>query len=64
LARELRPGGRLLVSEGADEWVGDNPDWLDTGVRMEWAVAGADATRAQLRAAGFEVEAEETTGDE
>ncbi|EMA35411.1 class I SAM-dependent methyltransferase [Halobiforma nitratireducens] len=54
-ARVLRPAGRVLVCEGANEWCGENPDWLETGVRMEWNVAGAERTRAQLRDAGFDV---------
>jgi ubiquinone/menaquinone biosynthesis C-methylase UbiE len=54
-ARVLRPGGRALLSEGTSEWVGENPDWLGSGVAMEWNVAGPAATRAQLRAAGFEI---------
>jgi len=52
-ARVLRPGGRILVTEGTGEWSGTNPDWLDTGVEMQWHIAGADATRAQLVDAGF-----------
>ena len=52
-ARVLRPGGRVLVCEGREEWVGENPDWLDSGVGMAWEIAGLEATRAQLRAAGF-----------
>ncbi|MFC4990230.1 class I SAM-dependent methyltransferase [Saliphagus infecundisoli] len=55
-ARVLRPGGRLLVCEGTDEWEGENPDWLDTGVGMAWAIAGREATEDQLRSAGFVVE--------
>jgi SAM-dependent methyltransferase len=54
-ARVLRPGGRLLVCEGTERWVGENPDWLDSGVEMAWEIAGAEATREQLREAGFEV---------
>ncbi|NUB91579.1 class I SAM-dependent methyltransferase [Haloterrigena sp. SYSU A558-1] len=53
-ARVLRPGGRVLVSEGLEEWRGENPDWLETGVEMQWHVAGA-ATRTQLRETGFEI---------
>ncbi|QSW99378.1 class I SAM-dependent methyltransferase [Haloterrigena alkaliphila] len=63
-ARVLRPGGRVLVSEGPDEWRGSNPDWLDSGVEMQWHVAGADATRDQLRAAGFAIDREWTAADE
>lgn len=54
-ARVLCPGGRLLVCEGTDEWSGANPDWLDSGVEMRWDIAGADATRDQLRTAGFAI---------
>jgi ubiquinone/menaquinone biosynthesis C-methylase UbiE len=54
-ARVLRPGGRLLVSEGPEEWSGTNSNWLESGVEMQWAIAGADATREQLRTAGFTV---------
>ena len=52
-ARILRPGGRLLLSAGPTEWTGANPDWLDSGVEMRWDIAGAEATRTHLRAAGF-----------
>jgi len=55
-ARVLRPGGRLLLSEGTDRWVGENPDWLGGDVGMAWEIAGEEATREQLRAAGFTVE--------
>lgn len=54
-ARVLRPGGRLLVCEGTERWVGENPDWLDSGVGMEWEIAGAEVTREQLHGAGFEI---------
>ncbi|SDR17774.1 class I SAM-dependent methyltransferase [Natronobacterium texcoconense] len=54
-ARVVRPGGRVLLCEGTDEWCGENPDWLETGVRMEWNIAGAERTRSQLQAAGFDV---------
>lgn len=54
-ARVLRPGGRLLLTEGVGEWVGSNPDWLDSGVGMEWEIAGVETRRRQLRAAGFTV---------
>ena len=54
-ARVLRPGGRVLLSEGPGEWSGTNPDWLESGVEMQWHIAGADATREHLRNAGFAV---------
>lgn len=54
-ARVLRPGGRALVCEGREEWVGENPDWLDSGVGMAWELAGIEATREQLGAADFTV---------
>ena len=57
-ARVLRPGGRVLLTEGTGEWTGTNPDWLDTGVEMQWHIAGADETRSQLRRAGFTLQAE------
>jgi len=63
-ARLLRPGGRLLVSEGLEEWRGSNPDWLDTGVEMQWEIAGIEQTRKQLRQAGFQVVDQSTAGDE
>jgi Methylase involved in ubiquinone/menaquinone biosynthesis len=54
-ARVLRPGGRVLVTAGTVDWRGTNPDWLDTGVEMQWQIAGAGATRGQLAAAGFTI---------
>jgi SAM-dependent methyltransferase len=62
-ARVLRPGGRLLVTEGREAWRGENPDWLDTGVEMAWDIAGPDATRERLRRAGFAVVREVGAGD-
>ncbi|MCH7661843.1 MAG: class I SAM-dependent methyltransferase, partial [Euryarchaeota archaeon] len=63
-ARVLRPGRWLLVSEGSAEWSGVNPDWLDTGIEMHWSMAGPEATRDQLRAAGFEIEREWVADDD
>lgn len=63
-ARVLRPGGTLVCTEGHTEWVGENPDWLDTGVEMAWEIAGAEATIRQLEAAGFSVEETWASGDE
>lgn len=53
--RILRPGGRLLLTESPAAWTGDNPDWLDTGVEMQWSMAGAETTREQLRNAEFTI---------
>lgn len=61
-ARVLRPGGRILVIEGTNEWRGSNPDWLDSGVEMQWHIAGPEATRSQLRSAGFEITDESVVG--
>lgn len=63
-ARVLRPGGLVLLTEGHEEWTGENPDWLGDGVAMAWEIAGRDATVEQLRDAGFELRAEWTVGDE
>ncbi|MGQ3328158.1 class I SAM-dependent methyltransferase [Halorubrum sp. FL23] len=62
-ARVLADGGQLLCSEGPAEWRGTNPDWLDTGVEMQWHIAGAEATRDQLQTAGFAIEREWEVGD-
>ena len=57
-ARVLAPGGEVILNEGIEEWSGTNPDWLDSGVAMEWHLAGASTTREQLEGAGFVVETE------
>jgi ubiquinone/menaquinone biosynthesis C-methylase UbiE len=61
-ARVLRPGGRAIVIEGTNEWRGSNSDWLDSGTEMQWHIVGPDATREQLRNAGFEVREERVVG--
>ena len=63
-ARVLRPNGLLLMTEGTNDWHGANPNWLESGVEMQWHIAGADETRAQLRRAGFAVRDEWLVGDE
>ena len=55
LARVLSPGGLVLLTEGSEEWVGENPDWLGTGVEMRWEIAGLEATCEGLDREGFEV---------
>lgn len=62
-ARVLQPDGLLVVSEGHSEWAGSNPDWLGSGVKMQWSIAGLDATRNQLDAAGFTIIDEWNVGD-
>lgn len=52
------------MSEGPEERTGTNPDWLDAGVEMRWAIAGADATRERLEEAGFAVVREWTVGED
>ena len=54
-ARVVRPGGRLLLCEGTNEWSGENPNWLESGVKMEWEIAGAKTTESQLQNAGFTI---------
>ncbi|MEZ3114795.1 class I SAM-dependent methyltransferase [Halobaculum sp. MBLA0147] len=63
-ARVLRPGGTLVCTEGHTEWVGENPDWLDTGVEMAWEIAGTETTIEQLESAGFSVEETWASEDE
>ena len=63
-ARVLAPNGRVLLSEGPDAWRGSNPDWLDSGVEMAWHIAGIEATKEHLRAAGFVVTEEWDTSQE
>jgi len=63
-ARVLAPGGRLLLTEGEEEWIGENPDRLGTGTGMRWETAGREAARDQLDGAGFEVRAEWDRRDE
>lgn len=65
--RVLRSGGYVLLSEAPEEFKRTNPNWLDSDVTMKWSMAGAKATREQLRKAGFHIENEwdaPDTGDE
>lgn len=63
-ARVLRADGRILLTEGQEEWRGTNPDWLDSGVEMQWHIAGGEATRNQLETAGFVITNEWDLTDE
>lgn len=54
-AKTLGPEGRVLVCEGMHPWEGTNPDWLESGVEMQWDIAGVNETQAHLEASGFSV---------
>lgn len=67
-ARILVADGRVLLSEAPEERERRNADWLDSGVEMQWSMAGTEATRNQLHNAGFRItkewKAPETTAEE
>ncbi|WP_435363264.1 class I SAM-dependent methyltransferase [Haloarchaeobius sp. DYHT-AS-18] len=63
-ARVVEPGGWLLVSTGAGEWEGSNPNWLDGGVEMRWSFYDAETERELVEDAGFVVERADIVGDE
>jgi len=54
-ARVLRSDGALLITVGDDAWEGSNPDWLESGVKMQWSFPELERTRQYLSDAGFEV---------
>jgi len=54
-ARVLRPGGSVLLSEAPKEFERTTQDWLNSGGEMRWTMAGIEATKDTLRAAGFTV---------
>ncbi|SEO96422.1 Methyltransferase domain-containing protein [Halogranum amylolyticum] len=54
--RVLRSDGWLLFTTGCSTWEGQNPDWLESGVAMEWDIRGLDETQELLGAVGFSVE--------
>lgn len=54
--RVLRPDGWLLFTTGCSDWEGRNPDWLESGVAMEWDIRGLDATLDLLADVGYRVE--------
>ena len=63
-ARVLTPGGYLLCTVGEDAWKGSNPDWLDSGVEMQWSFPSIETTFETLRQVGFEVVDEFVVDDE
>lgn len=50
----IRPGGVLLITMGAQEWEGTEPDFH--GVEMFWSHFGADTNRLLVEAAGFDIQ--------
>ncbi|WP_416840162.1 class I SAM-dependent methyltransferase [Haloferax sp. DFSO52] len=63
-ARVLSPRGYLLATVGGDAWEGSNPDWLDTGVEMQWSFPSIEETYEMLDRVGFEVVGEFVVDDE
>lgn len=67
-ARVLEPDGVVLVTVGAEDWAGQNEDWLDTGTEMAWSHYGLETSRELLTDAGFDVYdavgAVDTVGDD
>ena len=51
----LRPGGRLLVVLGANDWEGTEHDWLGLGAEMWWSHFDAETSRSLVERAGFAV---------
>lgn len=53
--RWLKPGGRLLVVIGSNDWEGGETNWLDMGADMWWSHFDAQTGLDMLRDAGFEI---------
>ena len=60
----LQPDRAILVTMGADEWEGTEPDFH--GAEMFWSHFGPEHNRSILRSAGFKIELDEidTSGGE
>ena len=60
----LQPAGAILVTMGADEWEGTEPNFH--GVEMFWSHFGRERNRAIVESAGFRIEVDEvdTSGGE
>ena len=54
VSRVLAPDGEFLFSIG-DGWVGENDDWLDSGVEMAWSFPPMAETERLLASAGLTV---------
>ncbi len=52
----LRPGGVLLLTAGAEAWVGTEEGWLGTEATMWWSQADAESYRRWLTDAGFVID--------
>ena len=63
-SRVLRPGGMALLTVGNEEWKGNNPNWLDTGVEMRWSFPDTETSVRHLTEVGFEVLERDTVDDE
>ena len=55
----LRPGGWLLATAGHHAWTGTEDNWLGGSAPMWWSLADAETYRGWIRAAGFEIQAED-----
>lgn len=60
----LPSGGGILITMGAEEWEGSEPDFL--GTEMFWSHYGPEQNRAMLEQAGFRIELDaiDTSGRE
>jgi len=62
--RVLAAGAPALVTTGTDAYEGGTPNWLGSGVEMQWSFPAAAETLSALEAAGFTVEEETRVPDE
>lgn len=53
--RVLKNGSYGIITEGQNTWCGKNPNWLGTGNKMLWEIAGKDKTKQQLEDVGFKI---------
>ncbi|WP_152041451.1 class I SAM-dependent methyltransferase [Salinigranum salinum] len=62
-ARVLRPGGAVLTTVGSGRSESVRRNWLGSGHAMFWSTPGSEATKSQLREAGFAIEWERRVDD-